>query len=77
MVALNEATHKKKLEKYYNAKVGKKHFEAGELVFCSNEASNQIPKDKLDPKCEGPYHIMTITKTGSCKIAHLNGVELP
>lgn len=47
MATLTEATYKKKLEKYYNAKVGKKNFMSSELVLRSNEASNHIPKGKL------------------------------
>lgn len=62
MSALKEATYKKKLEKYYNDKVGRKHFKAGDVVLRSNEARNQIPKGKLAPRWEGPYKIVSITK---------------
>ena len=40
MAAIREASYKKKIEQYYNARVQKVDFLPGDLVLRANEASN-------------------------------------
>ncbi|KAI3676825.1 hypothetical protein L1987_86438 [Smallanthus sonchifolius] len=53
--ALQEARYKKKLEKYYNARVKICKFNVDDYVLRDNEASRVKRPGKLSPNWEGPY----------------------
>ncbi|KAI3777367.1 hypothetical protein L1987_47167 [Smallanthus sonchifolius] len=71
--ALKEARYKKKLEKYYNARVKICKFNVGEYVLRDNEASEAEHPGKLSPNWEGQYQIAAVLGKGArVKICKFN-----
>ncbi|XP_076955619.1 uncharacterized protein LOC143630509 [Bidens hawaiensis] len=54
LALIREHNYKRQLQKYYDSRVQKCTFDAGDFVFRNNEASGQEPPGKLDPTWEGP-----------------------
>ncbi|GJU20534.1 hypothetical protein Tco_1153876 [Tanacetum coccineum] len=75
--AIAEAKSKRKMEKYYNAKVRNTRFKPGDFVYRSNEASRAEDIGKLGPKWEGPYEVTEALGKGSYRLKDSNGKELP
>ncbi|XP_076912423.1 uncharacterized protein LOC143570734 [Bidens hawaiensis] len=73
LAARKEIEYKKKVEKYYNARVREIKFRLGDLVLKENEASRQEDQGKLGPKWEGPYQIIWAGDKGSYKLAYPTG----
>ncbi|XP_076932683.1 uncharacterized protein LOC143598328 [Bidens hawaiensis] len=49
LALIREHNYKRQLQKYYNSRVQKCEFDAGDFVFRNNEASGQEPPGKLAP----------------------------
>ena len=77
LAAIREQNYKRQLEKYYNSRVQKCEFLAGDFVFRNNEASEQEPSGKLAPTWEGPYKIQQVLSKGAYKLERLDGTEVP
>ncbi|XP_076913058.1 uncharacterized protein LOC143571547 [Bidens hawaiensis] len=77
MAARREIEYKKKMEKYYNARVREVKFKVGDLVLRENEASRQEDQGKLGPRWEGPYQVIWAGEKGSYKLAYHTGEEVP
>ncbi|XP_076882635.1 uncharacterized protein LOC143531169 [Bidens hawaiensis] len=75
--ARKEVEYKKKIEKYYNARVREVTFKIGDLVLRENEASRQEDQGKLGPKWEGPYQIIWAGDKGAYRLDDLGGKEVP
>ncbi|XP_076957517.1 uncharacterized protein LOC143633023 [Bidens hawaiensis] len=76
--ARREAEYKKKIEKYYNARVRKFKFKIGDLVLRKNEAtSRKEDQGKLRSKWEGPYQVTWPGDKGDYKLTDLAGKEIP
>ncbi|KAI3828870.1 hypothetical protein L1987_02980 [Smallanthus sonchifolius] len=70
--ALKEARYKKKLEKYYNARVKIYEFNMGEYVLRDNEASKAELPGKLSPNWEGLYQISAVLEKGAYELKRLD-----
>ncbi|KAI3688002.1 hypothetical protein L1987_81708 [Smallanthus sonchifolius] len=75
--ALQEARYKKKLEKYYNARVKICKFNIDDYVLRDNEASRAEHPGKLSPNWEGPYQIATVLGKGEYELKKLDGTPIP
>ncbi|XP_071913979.1 uncharacterized protein [Coffea arabica] len=71
------AKYKGQVARYYNAKVRHLSFKPGDLVLRKNSVSRAVGTGKLDPNWEGPYVVREADRVGYCKLAHLNGDEVP
>ncbi|XP_076960054.1 uncharacterized protein LOC143636306 [Bidens hawaiensis] len=52
LATIREHNYKRLLQKYYNSRIQKCEFDAGDFVFRNNEASGQEPPGKLAPTWE-------------------------
>ncbi|GJT04183.1 reverse transcriptase domain-containing protein [Tanacetum coccineum] len=75
--AIREAKSKRKMEKYYNAKVRSTSFKPGDLVYRNNDASHAEQGGKLGPKWEGPYEVTEALGKGAYKLRGRDGKQLP
>ncbi|XP_076949757.1 uncharacterized protein LOC143622522 [Bidens hawaiensis] len=75
--ARREVEYKKKIERYYNARVREVKFKTGDLVLRENEASGQEDQGKLGPKWEGPYQVLWAGDKRAYRLADLGGKEVP
>ncbi|GJY17642.1 reverse transcriptase domain-containing protein [Tanacetum coccineum] len=74
--AIREANSKRKMEKYYNAKVRNTSFKPGDLVYRNNDASNMEQGGKLGPKWERPYEVTLVLGKGAYKLRGRDGKQL-
>ncbi|GJX68394.1 reverse transcriptase domain-containing protein [Tanacetum coccineum] len=75
--AFREAKSKRKMDKYYNAKVCSTSFKPKDLVYCNNDASHTEDGGKLGPKWEGPYEVTDVLGKGAYKLRGRDGKQLP
>ncbi|GJS07923.1 reverse transcriptase domain-containing protein [Tanacetum coccineum] len=75
--AIREAKSKRKIEKYYNAKVRSTSFKPRDLVYRNNDASHAEQGGKLGPKWEGPYEVTELLGKGAYKLRGHDGKQLP
>ncbi|GJU16887.1 reverse transcriptase domain-containing protein [Tanacetum coccineum] len=72
-----EAKAKRKMTKYYNARVRGVTFRPGDFVYRSNDASHDVAGGKLRPKWEGPYEVTDALGDGAYKLRSMDGAVLP
>ncbi|GJW90796.1 hypothetical protein Tco_0168349 [Tanacetum coccineum] len=72
-----EAKAKRKMTKYYNARVRGVTFRPGDFVYRSNDASHAVAGGKLSPKWEGPYEVTEALGDGAYKLRSMDGAVLP
>ncbi|XP_076950399.1 uncharacterized protein LOC143623352 [Bidens hawaiensis] len=77
LASISEHNYKRQLQKYYNSRVQKCKFDAGDFVFHNNEAFGQEPPCKLSPTWEGPYKVKQMLSKGAYKLENLDGTEVP
>ncbi|XP_076912127.1 uncharacterized protein LOC143570304 [Bidens hawaiensis] len=77
LALIREHNYKRQLQKYYDSRVPKCTFDAGDFVFRNNEASGQEPPGKLAPTWEGPYKVIEVLSNGAYKLEKLYGTEIP
>jgi hypothetical protein len=77
VAAIREATYKRQMEKYYNARVKERRFKIGDWVLRSNEASMQENQGNLGPRWEGPYQITWAEDRGSYLLANPDNTAIP
>ncbi|XP_076928305.1 uncharacterized protein LOC143592232 [Bidens hawaiensis] len=77
LALVREHNYKRQLQKYYDSRVQKCTFDAGDFVFRNNEASGQEPAGKLALTWEGPYKIKVVLSKGAYKLEKLDGTEIP
>ncbi|GJW94361.1 reverse transcriptase domain-containing protein [Tanacetum coccineum] len=75
--AICEAKAKRKMTKYYNARVRGVTFRPGDFVYRSNDASHAVAGGKLGPKWEGPYEVTDALGDGAYKLRSMDGAVLP
>ncbi|GKC46472.1 reverse transcriptase domain-containing protein [Tanacetum coccineum] len=75
--AICEAKAKRKMTKYYNARVRGVTFIPGDFVYRSNDASHVMAGGKLGPKWEGPYEVTDALGDGAYKLRSMDGAVLP
>ncbi|XP_071928262.1 uncharacterized protein [Coffea arabica] len=84
--AIRMAKYKGQVAQHYNARVRHLYFKPGDLVLRKNSVDLVLRKNsvsrargtsKLDPNWEGPYVVKEADRTGYCKLAHLDGEEVP
>ncbi|GJW00451.1 reverse transcriptase domain-containing protein [Tanacetum coccineum] len=75
--AICEAKAKRKMTKYYNARVRGVTFRPGDFVYRSNNASHAVAGGKLGPKWEGPYEVTEALGDGAYKLRSMDGTVLP
>ncbi|XP_071901042.1 uncharacterized protein [Coffea arabica] len=71
------AKYKRQVARYYNARVRHLSFKLGDLVLRRNSVSRAGGTGKLNPNWKGPYVVKEADRAGYCKLAHLNGDEVP
>ncbi|XP_076926956.1 uncharacterized protein LOC143590331 [Bidens hawaiensis] len=77
LALIREHNYKRQLQKYYDWRVQKCTFDAGDFVFRNNEASGQEPPGKLAPTWEVPYKVKEVLSKGAYKLEKLDGTEIP
>nr|GEZ38294.1 reverse transcriptase domain-containing protein [Tanacetum cinerariifolium] len=77
LAAINEATSKSKMTKYYNSRVRGVAFQPGDFVYRSNDATHAAAGSKLGPKWEGPYEVTNALGNGAYKLRSMDGTMLP
>lgn len=75
--AVRMARYKHQVAWYYNSQVRHVYFKPGDLVLRKNSVSRVHEQNKLCPTWEGPYRVIHASRTGFCKLAHLDGTEIP
>ena len=75
--AIRMAKYKGQVARYYNARVRHLSFKPGDLVVRRNSVSRAVGTGKLDPNWEGPYEVKEVRQAGYCKLARLDGSEVP
>ncbi|GKB21807.1 hypothetical protein Tco_0855730 [Tanacetum coccineum] len=75
--AICKANAKRKMTKYYNARVRDVTFRPGEFVYRSNDASHVVTGGKLGPKWEGPYEVTDVLGDGAYKLRSMDIAILP
>nr|XP_027065152.1 uncharacterized protein K02A2.6-like [Coffea arabica] len=75
--AIRMAECKSQLARYHNVRVRNTQYQPGDLVLRKNLVSRVHSSNKLDPNWEGPYKVLEASQVGYCKLAKLNGVEVP
>ncbi|GJS08758.1 reverse transcriptase domain-containing protein, partial [Tanacetum coccineum] len=63
-----EAKAKRKMTKYYNARVRNVTFRPEDFVYRSNDASHAMARGKLGQKWEGPYEVTEALGDGAYKL---------
>ncbi|XP_071712772.1 uncharacterized protein [Rutidosis leptorrhynchoides] len=71
--AAREAINKQRIARYYEKRVRLITYTVGDLVWRDNQASRIGDTRKMGPNWEGPYRVNGISKTGTYKLAELNG----
>ncbi|GJU71198.1 reverse transcriptase domain-containing protein [Tanacetum coccineum] len=71
-----EAKAKRKMKKYYNARVRIITFRPRDFVYHSNDASHAMAGGKLGPKWEGPYEVTEALGDGAYKLRSMDGAVL-
>ncbi|GKB45417.1 reverse transcriptase domain-containing protein [Tanacetum coccineum] len=71
-----EAKAKRKMTKYYNARVRGVTFRPGDFVYRSNDASHAVAGRKIGPKWEGPYEVTEALGDGAYKLRSMDGAVL-
>ncbi|XP_076939874.1 uncharacterized protein LOC143608831 [Bidens hawaiensis] len=77
LASIHDHNYKGQLQKYYNSRVQKRTFDAGDFVFRNNDASGQEPPGNLAPTWEGPYKVKQVLSKGAYKLEKLNRTEVP
>ncbi|XP_076913838.1 uncharacterized protein LOC143572616 [Bidens hawaiensis] len=77
LALVREENYKCHFQKYYNSRVQKCEFNAGDFVFRNNEAFGQEPPGKLAPTWEVPYKVKQVLSEGAYKLEKLDGTEIP
>nr|XP_027082130.1 uncharacterized protein LOC113704425 [Coffea arabica] len=75
--AVRMSKYKSQLARYHNAKVRTIQYQPGDLVLRKNSVSRAHGSNKLDPNWEGPYLVLEASRTGYCKLAKIDGSEVP
>ncbi|XP_027166658.1 uncharacterized protein LOC113766692 [Coffea eugenioides] len=75
--AIRMAKYKGQVARYYNVRVRHLSFKPGNLVLRKNSVSRAVGTGKLDPNWEGPYVVKEAHRAGYCKLARLDGSEVP
>ncbi|XP_027096297.2 uncharacterized protein [Coffea arabica] len=75
--AIRMAKYKSQVARYYNARVRQLSFRTGDLVLRKNSVNRAGGTGKLDPNWEGPYVVKEADRAGYCKLARLDGGEVP
>ena len=75
--AIRMAKYKSQLARYHNARVRSIQFQPGDLVLRKNSISRACSSNKLDPNWEGPYKILEVSRAGYCRLAKVDGSEVP
>ncbi|XP_027168007.1 uncharacterized protein LOC113767998 [Coffea eugenioides] len=75
--AIRMAKYKSQIARYYNAKVKTIQYQPGDLVLRKNSISRAYSSNKLDPNWEGPYKVLEVSRAGYCRLAKMNGSEVP
>nr|XP_027093762.1 protein NYNRIN-like [Coffea arabica] len=75
--AIRMAKYKGQVARYYNARVRHLSFKPGDLMLHKNSVSRAVGTGKLDLNWEGPYVVKEADRTGYCKLARLEGGEVP
>ncbi|XP_076953884.1 uncharacterized protein LOC143628099 [Bidens hawaiensis] len=75
--ARREVEYKKKIGRYYNARVREVRFKKGVWALRENEASIKEDQGKLWPKWEGPYQVIWAGDKGAYRLADSIGKEVP
>ncbi|GKC05230.1 reverse transcriptase domain-containing protein [Tanacetum coccineum] len=75
--AICEAKAKRKMTKYYNARVRGVTFRPGDFVYRSNDASHTVAGGKLGPKWEGPYEVTEALRDEAYKLRYIDDAVLP
>ncbi|GKF23173.1 hypothetical protein Tco_0075495 [Tanacetum coccineum] len=74
--AICEAKAKRKMTKYYNARVRGVTFRPGDFVYRSNDASHAVAGRKIGLKWEGPYEVTEALGDGAYKLRSIDGAVL-
>ena len=69
--------YKSQLARYHNAKVRNTQYQPGDLVLRKNSVSRAHRSNKLDPNWVGLYKVLEASRVGYCKLAKLDGIEVP
>ncbi|XP_076889230.1 uncharacterized protein LOC143539927 [Bidens hawaiensis] len=77
LALIRKHNYKRQLQNYYDSRVQKCSFDAGDFVFRNNEAFGQEPPGKLAPTWEYPYKIREVLSKGAYKSEKLDGTEIP
>ncbi|XP_076932837.1 uncharacterized protein LOC143598523 [Bidens hawaiensis] len=77
LALIREYNYKCQLQKYYDSRVQKCTFDAGDFVFHNNEAYSQERPGKLAPTWEDPYKVKEVLSKGAYKLEKLDGTEIP
>ncbi|XP_071914120.1 uncharacterized protein [Coffea arabica] len=75
--AIRMAKYKSQLARYHNVKVRNMQYQSGDLVLRKNSVSRAHSSNKLDPNWEGPYKVLEASRAGYCRLAKLDGAEVP
>ncbi|XP_071933648.1 uncharacterized protein [Coffea arabica] len=75
--AIRMAKYKSQLARYHNSRVSNTQYQPGDLVLRKNSVSRAHNSNKFDPNWEGPYKVFETSQAGYCKLAKLDGVEVP
>lgn len=75
---MKESSYKRKIERYYNAKVRKKNLVKGDLVLRNAQSTDvEQEKGKLSSNWKGPYVIKEVVKEGTYILMKEDGKALP
>nr|XP_027124156.1 uncharacterized protein LOC113740835 [Coffea arabica] len=75
--AIRMAKYKSQLARYHNAKVRNTQYQPADLVLRKNSVNRAHSSNKLDPNWEGPYKDLEASRAGYCRLAKLDGAEVP
>ena len=71
------AAYKQKVARYYNSRVKRKAFRAGDLVLQRAAVSQPQNQGKLAPNWEGPYEVKEVVRPGTYYLKGIEGADLP
>ena len=69
--------YKQKVARYYNSRVKRKAFRAGDLVLQRAAVSQPQNQEKLAPNWEGPYEVKEVVRPETYYLKEFGGAELP
>ena len=75
--AVRMAKYKSQISRYHNAKLRSVQYQPGDLVLRKNSVSRTHGSNKLDSNWEGPYQVLEAHRAGYCKLARMDGSEVP